>query len=88
LRADGHSEDDQVQHLDHLKVRIRALGNENRANVEQHGLSHIDQSTRYAVRGALDKSAAHPYGQHALSSALKLTAEDALEGHTPDTADI
>ena len=59
LRPNGNRENDKVEDLNHLKIGIRAVGNEDSADVEKKCLGQVDQATGNTVCATFDKSTSH-----------------------------
>jgi len=56
LEANRDNENDEVDELAHLKVRVCALGDEDSADVEKRCLGQVDQSTGETTGTPLDKA--------------------------------
>jgi hypothetical protein len=88
LRADGDREDDEVEDVDHLEVRVRALGDEDRAGVEEDGLGEVDERAREPKADALEERAADAGRERAVRRGAEVGLEDVLEAHRADAADV
>jgi hypothetical protein len=56
LKANGHSENDEVEDSVHLKVRVRALCDEDSADVAKGCLGQVDENTGDTTGTPLDKA--------------------------------
>ena len=77
MRSNSNRKHNQIQHFDHLKIRVQSTRNKDSSHEEQKSFSQIDKATRNTISTTFNKSAFDTSSQSFIDRRIELSLENA-----------